>query len=78
MDIEEYKIRYGYKELPWHFYLRGALFWCWFFMLPLGFLSAYKIIDWWFAMLLYTPWCIFWCFRAVAKMNDDKLKVDGK
>jgi len=74
MDIDEYKLRYGYKDLPWHFYLRGALFWCWLMILPLGLLSAFKIIPWWIAMSIYIPWAIFWCMKAVKKMNDDKLR----
>jgi len=78
MNIEEYKIKYGYKELPWHFYLRSALFWCWLMILPLGFLCYFKIIGLIEAMAIYIPWALFWCMKAVKKMQEDKLKLQGK
>ena len=78
MDIEEYKIKYGYKELPWHFYLRGALFWCWPMILVVGFLAYFRIIDVWIGFIIYVIWAIFWCMKAIRKMNKNKLRIQGE
>lgn len=71
MDIEEYKLRHGYKKLPFMFYAQGMFFWIFPYVLVISVL--YHIIHFpiWIGYTAIVPWCCFWAYKAWSRWKKD-------
>jgi len=78
MDIEEYKIRHGFKELPIWFYFQGVCFWVFPFAMLMGALTFLEVIPDWLGFVLLIPWCLFWGYKGFKKYKVDKLLMQSK
>ena len=72
MDIDEYKIRHGYKELPKRFYLQGAFFFIFPVCLILGLLGRFGIIPIWLGWIIVIPYSAFWGWKGYKSYRKDK------
>ena len=76
MNVEEYKLRHGLKELPITFYFGGMFFWIFPFAAIVGLICRFLNIHFIFGIVIIIPWCVFWSRKAFVKWKKDKKVVE--
>jgi len=72
-EIETYKIRHGYKELPIWFYFQGMFFWIIPVALAIAVIWRVFQLPFWLGLIIIIPYCGFWGLKAFRKYKNDKL-----
>ena len=72
MDIEEYKLLHGYKELPIWFYFRGMFAWIFPVGAVIGLICRFGGIPFWVGAIAIAPWTVLWGIKGFKAYKRDK------